>query len=508
MESRSTEASALLSTEGYYGLEPNKVYVFSFWTKQEGESGYEGSRQFSMHIINETNGSVGWYGRGFDNNTEWEQYFRPISTYNKETKYGLYVSYENQTNAEVWVDDIRLVDANSLLSNVIRTDSTELAVWNSDKTMRYAEGVDYYLTTSGTADYFNIEDGNKTIIHRIETGSIDEFENILVDYDYVITFSPTRYGYVNLLDPEVYTEYEEKLLIPVLENLDPDYIGLIYDEMWDINRDSRSQAFGLENYQAIAYSINRVSDIIWSHDPDVGIMTWDDMISPFHNGWKEDYHVRYGGKAGADWYALDLIDRKIIPVAWWYSAKDLYHAISDSGVLFEEMGFENYMGAPNNVDQNIRWWSSVLGSSDIGLGVVETDWYGLEGIEPVANHSWNVVEYSTDECDADALELCDGIDNDCDNLYLPGTYTYTVWPDGNIDEGFNLSSDIFNCGSCGNICYYPRGFSSCVDGECYFDGCYEFYEDRNGNLNDGCEYPDVVTYDDPTSGSSTSSSSS
>ena len=59
------------------------------------------------------------------------------------------------------------------------------------------------------------------------------------------------------------------------------------------------------------------------------------------------------------------------------------------------------------------------------------------------------------ECDANNMwgpcilpdETCNGIDDNCD---------------GQVDEGFDLANDPFNCGICGNVC--DRG--ECIDGVC------------------------------------------
>ncbi len=77
-------------------------------------------------------------------------------------------------------------------------------------------------------------------------------------------------------------------------------------------------------------------------------------------------------------------------------------------------------------------------------------------------------------------ELCNGLDDDCN---------------GTVDDGFNLQSDLANCGSCGNSCFtgaptnaYTTG---CVSGNCQF-ACLPGFVDSNGDLTtpggNGCEY--------------------
>jgi hypothetical protein len=80
---------------------------------------------------------------------------------------------------------------------------------------------------------------------------------------------------------------------------------------------------------------------------------------------------------------------------------------------------------------------------------------------------------------------CDGQDNDCD---------------GQVDEGFDLSGDVHNCGTCGNDCTdlhtgAPLGSTSpfCQGGSCDYS-CLGDYYDVNGLADDGCECLDTETY--------------
>lgn len=76
---------------------------------------------------------------------------------------------------------------------------------------------------------------------------------------------------------------------------------------------------------------------------------------------------------------------------------------------------------------------------------------------------------ATDPTDA----RCDRRDNDCD---------------GRIDEDFDLSSDISNCGACGRICRTAHAESGCTAGACTIGACNEGYFDIDGRPENGCEY--------------------
>ncbi|HEX5057716.1 MAG TPA: sialidase family protein, partial [Kofleriaceae bacterium] len=76
-------------------------------------------------------------------------------------------------------------------------------------------------------------------------------------------------------------------------------------------------------------------------------------------------------------------------------------------------------------------------------------------------------------------EMCNHADDDCD---------------GNIDETFDLQTDLNNCGTCGNKCNKAGAQTTCGSGACAITGCFPGFFDKNGDItgpyamSDGCEY--------------------
>lgn len=79
------------------------------------------------------------------------------------------------------------------------------------------------------------------------------------------------------------------------------------------------------------------------------------------------------------------------------------------------------------------------------------------------------------ECNTLGIEICNYNDDDCD---------------GEIDEGFDLTSDVNNCGACQNVCgdLFPNANTICKESACSFGGCLDGYHDIDGVLVTGCEY--------------------
>ncbi len=94
-----------------------------------------------------------------------------------------------------------------------------------------------------------------------------------------------------------------------------------------------------------------------------------------------------------------------------------------------------------------------------------------------------------DGCTPGAEEICNGVDDDCDDL---------------VDEDFDLENDPGNCGECGNECHLPHAYVSCIEGECVLDparGCdINYYDCIPDDAADpesmGCELYCIRTRDD------------
>src|SRR5579871_2178290 len=75
------------------------------------------------------------------------------------------------------------------------------------------------------------------------------------------------------------------------------------------------------------------------------------------------------------------------------------------------------------------------------------------------------------------VEICDGIDNDCDGI---------------VDNGFDFMTDVMNCGACNHQCAFPFAMASCVNGVCTQGACLPNFYDRDPNV-PGCETECIKT---------------
>ncbi len=115
-------------------------------------------------------------------------------------------------------------------------------------------------------------------------------------------------------------------------------------------------------------------------------------------------------------------------------------------------------GSPDFGTERRDLGSSDLGSSDLGKTDLGDDDDGGEDDDDAA------------VCVA-LVESCNGLDDDCDGL---------------IDEDYDLSTDLANCGACGRACEGRGGTAFCEAGTCLLS-CDPGRANCDGDLSNGCE---------------------
>ncbi len=100
------------------------------------------------------------------------------------------------------------------------------------------------------------------------------------------------------------------------------------------------------------------------------------------------------------------------------------------------------------------------------------------GLADCGENLWDLNGKAGDGCEYECIhaggqESCNELDDDCD---------------GNVDEGFDLTTDLENCGACGNQCAHASVAEYlCAGGKCIVLSCNEGFKDANNIGSDGCE---------------------
>jgi hypothetical protein len=92
------------------------------------------------------------------------------------------------------------------------------------------------------------------------------------------------------------------------------------------------------------------------------------------------------------------------------------------------------------------------------------------------------------------VEVCDGLDNDCNGRIDEGFEGGEVCDgedndcDGQADEDWDLQTSVEHCGRCDRACAGAHAPASCEAGECVLGDCEAGWHDVDGNPDTGCEY--------------------
>lgn len=280
----------------------------------------------------------------------------------------------------------------SNLSNLIRTDESNVVITDTSKSVIYKEGIDYRIVDGETVYPF-LPSNRPAEIARVPSGSIKDMQQVLLSYDYVENKCAKWAPWSIPFCPSSKLTYKAmfKSLEGVVALLQPKYISIANDEVRGMNRDSRCRKRNITNAELLADEINRLNDFVRSASPETRLMMWDDMLNPWHNGGDEKYQVQFGGPTGKTSGAIGLIPKDVVMMVWWYDADDWLSKMKNSPDYFESNGF-SYIGAAYKDVKNIKEWGNLISKRPKCMGLITTTWDGwdknMDGIKYTAEEAW------------------------------------------------------------------------------------------------------------------------
>ena len=228
-------------------------------------------------------------------------------------------------NCSVAVGDFKVLRVSSALTNVIRTNVTDVRVKDMSSSKKYEAGKDFELVNpdpavcqSGgqyTVDCNNGMDCDLTRMYGAESNRNGRYQVqwkakpvpklLLVSYD----FLPSNVNEGSFdHHPSCFAEplWADTVCAAVndtMHSFNSTQLMMSFDEIWGFNRDSRSQALNLSNGAAMARAINIVQRCMDAALPslpgalgEAHAWIWDDMVNPFHTGGRDYEQFSYGGK--------------------------------------------------------------------------------------------------------------------------------------------------------------------------------------------------------------------
>ena len=377
-------------------VEPDTAYCLTFYAKKSENS--TGGYSMAFRIAQQTAEAK-----------DIVENFKPVESYDWQKHEFIFVTQPNCSQIYLsasivdgmgtfWLDDLELKRMNGELLNVVRTESSGIEIWDDAKTIRYEENVDFEVV-DGKMEYPYDQEGPPTRILRLEGGHIEPDEQVLVSYDSVLAIkdAPWRCSY-SPSEPRTYAIYFDALS-DTTASLDPKYINTEESEIFGMNRDSRSRGRddGIEgpivgNAKLLAEDIARLNHHIHSQNPDVKMMVYDDMLSPWHFGGRDSTQMVFGGPKGETSPALDMIDKDIILIDWWYGADDAWNKMAMSPHQYDATGFK-WLAMSWYDRDNIDQWVSIANRHENCLGLLSSTWESgwdelFEIVEETAEKSW------------------------------------------------------------------------------------------------------------------------
>ncbi|MFA9478948.1 hypothetical protein ACERK3_11690 [Phycisphaerales bacterium AB-hyl4] len=260
----------------------------------------------------------------------------------------------------------------------------------------YEEDVDYEvvdgeLETSwhhpeGTVSSWsrpNVLDNEPWRIRRLEGGSIQDGETVLVTYD--TTRVVRGQGHGAYCPFSEYTREIQSESIARMTRLmegtgfESKYLNLGLDEIWVLRGDDGRccSQNDWSNEETFVYEINKIDSEIREHSPNTRLMMWSDMFDPRQTpGWKST--MDYKAVLNSD------LSRDVIMMPWLYYTSSEYQVSIDGSLRFLiGEGFSIAGTSGHEPLNNLLWGESLMHAKYIldgdVHGLLYTTWAFSEG---------------------------------------------------------------------------------------------------------------------------------
>jgi hypothetical protein len=328
------------------------------------------------------------------NISDWHQYNFGITTLANTTSISFYTRLQGANMTATWsIADVGVIQLDNTLRNIIRTNITDIHVWNSDHSKQYVKDTDFAIVdpkTKNNANDCNISLLEPTIVRRLPSGGIQAGQKVLLSYDFLPGKTDVQ-GHSTpnaFAEPEYYAFMNNAIAAVAAAFPGIQYVNFNHDEIRGMARDSRSLLSGLSNAELLAKDMNTLQVLVKKHlGPHARAMYWDDMVNPDHNGGNARYQPETGGgRAGKT--DLAILDKLISPDVLWFSwaygvSPDItgkfsdLRKINDAPALFDTNGYD-WVGSPWKDPANVHaWGKSLKAGKKLGshaLGLVDTEW--------------------------------------------------------------------------------------------------------------------------------------
>jgi len=364
-----------------FSVKPFHQYTLTFWVKTQQLTANNLSvivrnddnkdRNLTNQLLStaNANGTRSYFNRPNDLTMEWTQMRIAFNSLDA-TSVSLGLTVFGGQTGSIWWDDVSIEDTPTL-NWLVRGDLPQSISSDNGQALEFGTDVipivDPELGQSGFS-------GNYDTYHMAPAISLAE-ANTLNDGDLVRLNGyhtlVTQRGQVGCSWNSEKTFANMRKVHETLEReFSPTGYRLNYDEIRTGGYEPSDINLGTSG-DALAASIARAYDDLFSIAPNAKHFFWSDMVDPFHNAIENYYQIN--NTLDGAWTTLD--PSRVTLITWWEGEK-ITEFGSDSLSFFSNLGFKQVLGAfyDADVQDNYDRWQAAANGVDGILGGLYATW--------------------------------------------------------------------------------------------------------------------------------------